>query len=130
MIGVAIIRELLCVYFDISIKMSRELRTYGCNLDEEDERMVLNPFEKLHEEERTIVLVILHHGRMEEIVTNYLTEEPVFLGSVSFNPHRRLPPDYARSDGKGREASIQAMKCIVNLQSDPLEDAPDHSRQG
>lgn len=31
MIGAAIISALLCVYFDISIKMSRELRTYGAN---------------------------------------------------------------------------------------------------
>lgn len=30
-IGAAIVSSLLCVYFDISIKMSRELRTYGAN---------------------------------------------------------------------------------------------------
>ncbi len=30
-IGAAIITALSCVYFDISIKMSKELRTYGAN---------------------------------------------------------------------------------------------------
>lgn len=30
-IGAAVVSALLCVYFDISIKMSRELRTYGAN---------------------------------------------------------------------------------------------------
>lgn len=30
-IGAAVVSSLLCVYFDISIKMSRELRTYGAN---------------------------------------------------------------------------------------------------
>ncbi len=115
MIGAAIISALLCVYFDISIKMSRELRTYGANFfvgpsaDSEERTIDFSAFEaavKTVPPEALIGASPYLYGIVRLDLGNAV------MAGVDFSGIRRLSP-YWQVDGRWIVADFDDRNCML-----------------
>jgi len=114
-IGAAVVSSLLCVYFDISIKMSRELRTYGANF-------FIGP--SAASGGRTISLDMYQEALRAILADVLIASSPYLYGivklhlgnavlaGIDFNGIQRLSP-YWQVDGRWIVADFDDRNCMI-----------------